>query len=116
MPDRRLTHIYQWITESSARSYRLMKAKQPDKVFDFDQVAGTGAFLAESFTQNNVDLGAQVGRYPGTWTLPVCDASTWGARWNWDYTKNKNPKEGDKTMTHPPCLCGEWFPSCLALL
>lgn len=84
-----------------------MKAKQPDRVFDFDQVAGTSAFLAESFTQENVDLAAQVGRYPGTWTLPVCDASTWGARWNWDYTKNKNPQEGDSTETHPPCLCGE---------
>ena len=83
-----------------------MKVKQPDKIFDFDQVAGTAAFLTESLTGDGTDLTKQVGRYPGTWTLPVCDASTWGASWNSDYT-NITDRNDARINTHPPCLCGK---------
>lgn len=56
-----------------------MKAIGQDP-FNFNQTAGTTRFLAEAFTggERNPDLSEHVGRFPGSWTLPVCDASTWG--------------------------------------
>ncbi|KAL8925035.1 MAG: hypothetical protein Q9208_003719 [Pyrenodesmia sp. 3 TL-2023] len=68
-----------WVTEASAKSYRLMKEIHQDP-FNFNHTLGTAAYLAKAFTagENNTDPSALVGRSPGSWTLPVCDASTWG--------------------------------------
>ena len=65
------------------------------------------------------------GAYPGSWTLPVCDTSTWGAKWNWDYNKtdywnleytNLEDLTVRQAVTHPPCMCGtSWFHSTAAL-
>ncbi|KAL8752049.1 MAG: hypothetical protein Q9184_005863 [Pyrenodesmia sp. 2 TL-2023] len=68
-----------WVTEASAKSYRLMKEIRQDP-FSFNHTLGTAAYLAKAFTagENQTDLSTFVGRYPGSWTLPVCDASTWG--------------------------------------
>ncbi|KAL6716082.1 hypothetical protein ACLMJK_005648 [Lecanora helva] len=94
----------QWITEASAKSYRLSKTANSD-LFKFDQLKGTQSYLQEAFTTSNnmTDLSQYAGRYPGSWTIPVCDASTWGKGWNWDYTKEVLEYRVD---THPPCFCG----------
>ena len=70
----------QSVTEASAKSYRLMKAMGMDP-FNFTQINGTAEFLTQAFTpgasplgENDKDLSDLVGRYPGSWTLPVCDA------------------------------------------
>ncbi|KAL8879142.1 MAG: hypothetical protein Q9192_008295 [Flavoplaca navasiana] len=95
-----------WVTEASAKSYRAMKAIGQDP-FHFNQTTGTSQFLATAFTsgEGNVDLSEYAGRFPGSWTLPVCDASTWGKAWNWDYTGEENDIR-ESPRTHPPCLCG----------
>ncbi|KAI4271394.1 MAG: hypothetical protein LQ337_006033, partial [Flavoplaca oasis] len=95
-----------WVTEASAKSYRSMKAIGQDP-FHFNQTTGTSQFLTTAFTagEGNVDLSEFAGRFPGSWTLPVCDASTWGKAWNWDYTGEDN-KIRESPRTHPPCLCG----------
>ena len=71
--------IFQWVTEATAKSYRAMKAIGQDP-FNFNQTTGTARFLATAFTagEGNTDLSEYAGRFPGSWTLPVCDASTWG--------------------------------------
>ena len=92
-----------------------MKGNQPTKIFDFDQVAGTTAFLTESLTGDGNDVANQAGRYPGTWTPPVCDALTWGASWNSDYT-NITDRNDARTNTHPPCLCGKSITTSHALV
>ncbi|KAL8849435.1 MAG: hypothetical protein Q9221_005607 [Calogaya cf. arnoldii] len=96
-----------WVTEASAKSYRAMKAIGQDP-FNFNQTAGTSQFLATAFTggEGNPDLSEFAGRFPGSWTLPVCDASTCGKAWNWDYTGEKNDIR-KSVHTHPPCLCGK---------
>ncbi len=70
----------QWVTEASAKSYRAMKASGQDP-FNFNQTSGTTQFLATAFTggERTPDLSEYAGRFPGSWTLPVCDASTWGS-------------------------------------
>ena len=83
-----------------------MKASNGD-LFAFDQILGTSAFIQEALGQGGdsiVDLVQLAGRYAGSWTLPVCDASTWGKAWNWDYATEA--KLADDKRTHPPCLCG----------
>ena len=108
----------QWITEASAKTYRLAKRNALDP-FNFNQTVLSTTFLNESVLsdgQSN-DLQNYAGRYPGSWTLPVCDASTWGQQWNFDYvnqdaTVNSEdcPKEQfHETRQHPPCICGESF-------
>ncbi|KAI9699734.1 MAG: hypothetical protein M1836_002768 [Candelina mexicana] len=99
------------VTEASAKSYRLMKDTGGDP-FNFTQTNGTAAFLFSAFTPrsspsdyNNTDLSESVGRFPGSWTLPVCDISTWNYEWNWDYTQANFDSKG-AYWTHPPCLCG----------
>lgn len=77
--------------------------------------------LLSTAAKNNsgIELVNQAGRYPGSWTLPVCDASVWGKNWHWDYT-SEDYKDSDKfalvsadiatsekQRTHPPCLCGK---------
>ncbi|KAL6716175.1 hypothetical protein ACLMJK_005741 [Lecanora helva] len=110
-----------WVAEASAKTYRLAKRNNLDP-FNFPSSASTHAFLAEAVHNDDtaqLALLNQAGRYPGSWTLPVCDSSTWGARWNWDYTNPDYDKGFDRTRfmpgdsplskkhkTHPPCLCG----------
>ena len=57
-----------------------------------------------------INSGAQGGRFAGSWTLPVCNASTWGAAWNFPYNSTDNdnyhPTDDDPDH-HPPCLCGK---------
>ncbi|KAI4226376.1 MAG: hypothetical protein L6R36_003234 [Xanthoria steineri] len=95
-----------WVTEASAKSYRAMKASGQDP-FKFNQTSGTNQFLATAFTggERTPNLSEYAGRFPGSWTLPVCDTSTWGKKWNWDYTGEKNDVR-ESVDTHPPCLCG----------
>lgn len=70
----------QWVTEASAKSYRAMKASGQDP-FKFNQTSGTNQFLATAFTggERTPNLSEYAGRFPGSWTLPVCDTSTWGS-------------------------------------
>ncbi|KAI4246913.1 MAG: hypothetical protein L6R42_009758, partial [Xanthoria sp. 1 TBL-2021] len=67
-----------WVTEASAKSYRLAKRKAIDPV-NVTGAIGTETFLAEAVKDNGIKVALlnQVRRYPGTWTLPICDASTW---------------------------------------
>ena len=41
------------------------------------------------------------GKYPGSWSLPVCNASTWGQKWNVNY-ENHGASGGSI-----PCFCGK---------
>ena len=77
--------------------------------FNFSQSAGTQHFLKETFkwTDGQSDLTRYAGRYPGSWTLPVCHASTWGKSCNWDYANGGYEKS---PITHPPCICGMLLP------
>ena len=69
----------QFVTEASAKSYRLMQAMGRDP-FNFTQVDGTAEFLTKALTPGSTDLEGDtdlsnfVGRYPGSWTVPVCNA------------------------------------------
>ena len=74
-----LMSIFQWVTEASAKSYQLMKQLHLDP-FNFTQTLGTATYLNQTFTHRpeGKDLSEMYGRYPGSWTLPVCNASDWG--------------------------------------
>ncbi len=94
------------MTESSARSYRVSKSAGLDP-FNFNQSTGTRSFLEEAFTAQSAEsLTRLAGHFPGSWTLPVCDASSWGSAWNWDYA-DPNKRHLYSPYTHPPCLCGK---------
>ncbi|KAI4289156.1 MAG: hypothetical protein L6R35_001578 [Caloplaca aegaea] len=104
------------VTEASARTYQFNKQRGRDP-FSFNHSTDTREFLTKFFAdmQNNgPPLSAQVGRLPGSWTLPVCNASTWGAQWNWDYTQT--PQPFGVYETHPPCICGKSFFHCICVL
>ena len=96
----------QWVTKASAKSYRVMKDGRPNP-FEFDQIEGTRTFIKETLLQTDgiVDLTRSAGQYPGSWTLPVCNASWWGRSWNWNYADK--PEIRESTGTHPPCLSGK---------
>ena len=105
------------ISEASAKTYRLAKNVTTLDAFHLSGANLTTAFLDQTVnSRNSTQLFNQAGRYPGSWTFPVCDASTWGSKWNFDYMKNDywNIKEyatyDDLTLrqavTHPPCMCG----------
>ena len=109
--------------EASAKSYQLAKRNGKDR-FNVTGQIGTELFLSEAVVDNGttIALTGQAGRYPGSWTLPVCDGSSWGKSWNWDYTSDKYKHSEDaaltaadintsmKQKTHPPCLCGNISP------
>ena len=86
---------------------RAMKASNAPNPFDFNQELATQTFLDALFNQPDAtfDLSLLAGRYPGSWTIPVCDASTWGKAWNWNYVDDEHARGA--TKTHPPCLCGK---------
>ncbi|KAL8903537.1 MAG: hypothetical protein Q9171_007371 [Xanthocarpia ochracea] len=94
-----------WVTEASARTYRLAKEMGRDP-FNYHQTLGISDFLINALSpgEGRQDLSKDFGRFPGSWTLPVCDASTWGKAWNWDYTGEDNKIRGSG-VTHPPCMC-----------
>ncbi|KAL8911471.1 MAG: hypothetical protein Q9172_007668 [Xanthocarpia lactea] len=96
-----------WVTEASARTYRLAKKMGRDP-FNYNQTLGISDFLINAFSpgEDRQDLSEDFGRFPGSWTLPVCDASTWGKAWNWDYTGEDN-KIRESGVTHPPCMCDQ---------
>ena len=91
---------------ASARTYQLAKdpALKLDP-FNFSMTAGSAESVAALIQKTQPQPGEALdiaGRSPGSWTLPVCNASTWGKRWNWDYTKKKDGG------SHPPCICGKF--------
>ncbi|KAI9703553.1 MAG: hypothetical protein M1836_007323 [Candelina mexicana] len=95
-----------YVTEASAKTYRSNKKYRLDP-FNFNHTSDTTTWLQPLFEKgegNRSDLSDQVARFPGSWTLPVCDASTWGSKWNWDYTQH--PQPFGNLETHPPCICG----------
>ena len=101
-----------WITEASAKTYRLAKNVTTGfglDPFNFDAAKGSNNTLLYLSTGSDLlgDNGKGMGgRYPGSWTLPVCDASTWGAGWNYDFITHGAKDKRDDTE-HPPCLCGK---------
>ena len=74
------------MTEASVKLYQLAKKHSIDP-FDIDPINQTTIFLAEAVENvgSMIDLAELAGRYPGTWSLPVCNTSIWGKAWNWDY-------------------------------
>ena len=110
-----------WVTEASAKTYRLAKKIPGADPFNLSLADAAGSFRditlapggCTNATQNLTQCG---GRYPGSWTLPVCDASTWGLKWNFDYNTTdyskkivNSPLLGlTKSGGHPPCLCGKF--------
>lgn len=77
--------------------------------FNLNATAASVNFLssiANGSDINGEDGRGMGGRYPGSWTLPVCNASIWGSLWNYDYTtKYKYRRE---YYEHPPCFCGKF--------
>ena len=103
-------YITQWITEASARTYQLGKAAPGLNPFSFDEVVGTSIFINQTYNgEEPVNIDKLAGRYPGTWTVPVCNTSTWGAAWNWDFINKTQPileyeRQGKQLM--PACAVG----------
>ncbi|KAL8924489.1 MAG: hypothetical protein Q9172_002654 [Xanthocarpia lactea] len=99
-----------WITEASTSNYRVGKAAPGLFHFRFDEVEKTSIFINKTYNgEKPVNINELAGRYPDTWTVPVCDTSTWGAAWNWDFINKKQPileygRQGKQLM---PCLCGD---------
>ncbi|KAL8870483.1 MAG: hypothetical protein Q9174_003485 [Haloplaca sp. 1 TL-2023] len=100
-----------WITEASAKTYQLTKNSTTGYGLDpFNFDASKGANNTLFYIANGSELlGSEGkgmgGRYPGSWTLPVCNASKWGASWNIDYTLGHRDRRDIRE--HPPCFCGE---------
>ena len=104
------------MTESSAKTYRLLQRNQTDP-FDFDDIVLTQRVLYEVTHNNDTEelLNSTYGHFPGTWSLPVCDISGYGAAWNFDYVTKDQPEPITLTtgavfspgLPHPPCMCGE---------
>lgn len=106
------------MTEASAKSYQLAKRNGLEP-FNFNQTQETTTFLSEAVISNDSDngLAQYAGRYPGSWTVPVCDTMTWGKDWNFDYVTRDAKDESSEIdilghtqqveTQHPPCMCGE---------
>ena len=82
---------------------------------------GSKAFLEEVVNDNGakIDLVNEAGRYPGSWTLPVCDTSTYGDDWNVPYDNKTYYNGRYPESTHPPCMCGmtsSLVPACRLML
>ena len=109
------------VTEACAKTYQLAKSlqlQQPDiNPFDLTILNATETFLKTTFTGECRDIASCAGRLPGSWTLPVCNTSTWGNPWNFDYM-HKNYSSEQKVILygspigatpggHPSCMCGK---------
>ena len=74
----------------------------------FEASNNTGEGVALSFNTS-------YGRFPGTWTLPVCDITGYGAHWNLDYVNRPQDQQAaigifkvpQGPLPYPPCMCGE---------
>ncbi|KAG8530182.1 uncharacterized protein KY384_005665 [Bacidia gigantensis] len=77
-----------WVTEASARSYRLAKQTGTDP-FNFSYPLSNATLLTQAlYPEGCQDFDICAGRYAGSWTLPVCDASDWGKPWNFNYNNS----------------------------
>ena len=100
----------QWVTEASAKTYRVARQHEIADPFNVSEADSTNLFLEDSIKGNGSAVGLVdgAGRFPGSWTLPVCDTSTWGESWNWDYNSTEYQIKGvGQDTSHPPCLCGK---------
>ena len=86
---------------SSANIYRQAISLGPDP-FDLSGSELSNKYL-NHLTEDPSSLRDSGGRYPGTWTIPVCNAGDWGDRWNQDYTKSHD------RHSSPPCFCAMLF-------
>lgn len=98
--------------EGSAQTYQLaIRSKGELNPFNYEG-AWNGTRAAELTLATewfNRDLKGKGGRYPGSWTLPVCNTLDWGKRWNYDYTEIAARGNEDFDLVHfPPCLCGKF--------
>ena len=119
----------QWTTEGSARTYRLLKLNDSLNPFEYNDTVLTQRVLFEATNNTQLnDTGAidlsfktSYGRFPGSWTLPVCDISGYGGHWNFDFvnkTQNQETAMGPfrvpkGPLPHPPCMCGKAVSSFL---
>ncbi|KAL8901203.1 MAG: hypothetical protein Q9192_000680 [Flavoplaca navasiana] len=99
-----------WITEASAKTYQLTKNSTTGyglDPFNFDAAKGANStlfYIANGSELLGPEGKGMGGRYPGSWTLPVCNASKWGDSWNFDYTSGHRNRRDIRE--HPPCFCG----------
>ena len=108
------------MVEASARTFRHARMGGLPNPCNVSEADLTTSFVREvvlnstvagaNNSQSSLNLDNVAGRYPGSWTLPVCDTSTWGGKWNWDYTK----KGVEFQDSHPPCLCGKGSRDCFS--
>ncbi|KAL8881618.1 MAG: hypothetical protein Q9198_001212 [Flavoplaca austrocitrina] len=84
-----------WAVESSVRSFKAQGLNYDAEATDLSKLLGARGID---------DYLNSPERLEGTWTLPICDGSSWG-RFNVDYTSQKDydPKGG---RGEPPCVCG----------
>ena len=102
--------MIKWIAEGSAKTYQLAKENTLHGLdpFNFSGTLGTERFLATLNSSKGPNLNGRGGHYPGSWTLPVCNASYWGLDWNFNYNVNITPEASDYNRDeHPPCICGK---------
>ena len=79
----------------------LQAANATINIFQGDELNITRTFLQQLRSENVTNLQELPGKYPGSWTLPICNVGSWGIQWNWNY--NDGNVFGD---SHPPCMCG----------
>lgn len=93
--------VHQRVTEALARSYRLPKNQSHDPFNVIGQI-GTQLLLSATVVNDgqNISLVNQAGRYPASSTLLVCDSSTWGTEWNWDYTEDQYRKSDEFALVN----------------
>ena len=101
--------VLKMVVQGSVRTYQTaMKLRETNAsidIYSIDNITLTNAFLDEVSRNGLENIEDLPGKYPGSWTLPVCNVSTWGAKWNWNY--NNGSHDG---KSHPPCICGEYKP------
>lgn len=110
------------MTEASAKTYRLAKnlryAQPQFRAQPFDLSANTTsqAFLTDVVQSlNGKNLQNMAGKLPGSWSLPVCDGSTWGGQWNYNINQSETiprytfgyPSWAKWSKGSPPCICGK---------
>ena len=111
------------MTEGSAKTFLLAKNNGDSSLpeaFDPFKVNSTllyDALKGSKLGTSEVSYRGEAGRYAGSWTIPVCNASTWGSIWNWRFTSNEEFWDIEYTTlvdvtirrarTHPPCMCGK---------
>ena len=92
------------MTEASAKTYRAAKTAKLDNPFSITATTTNAEYNHTLLTDRIARLDNFAGRSAGSWTLPVCDTSTWGSLWNHDYTGTGSHSSSDYQVL--PCLCG----------